>query len=249
MLPDDLIVGFIIYALTFRLAIIAAGIVSIVFGYKLFALGVMGGEKTRINAQAGQIKLTLANAGPGLGFALFGVLIIAVMLFQGNPEIVLKDVQLVIKDLQQGGTPSEVHIGSAAFKGGNDNKISQAVQRFNQALNEGKQLQHAGDIEAAITVYNKVLSDSEAPFILNELAWLYREQQQLDEALVLAHAATTVDQKDSNSFDTLALILLDRKEFEAAEHAAQTALKLDPANQDYKETLNKVQAAKNSTTL
>ncbi len=50
---------------------------SIVLGYKLFVIGVMGGEKTRINAQAGPIKLTLANAGPGSVFALFGAFIMS----------------------------------------------------------------------------------------------------------------------------------------------------------------------------
>ena len=30
---------------------------------------------------------------------------------------------------------------------------------------------------------NKVLSETEAPVILNDLAWLYREQQQLDSEL------------------------------------------------------------------
>lgn len=61
---------------------------------------------------------------------------------------------------------------------------------------------------------------------------------------MLAHAATTIARKNPNYFDTLALILLDRKELDAAEQAAQTALKLDPVNQDYKETLKKIRAAK-----
>ncbi|MCI5135435.1 MAG: hypothetical protein D3920_10265 [Candidatus Electrothrix sp. AW2] len=241
------VIGFYIYAVIFRLAIISAGIVSIVLGYKLFVLGVMGKEKTNVNAEAGQIKLMLANAGPGSIFALFGAFIIAVMLVQGNPELVLKDVQLLMKESQQGSSPSEVHIGSASFKGEKDSKPSRELQDVTLAslLDEGEQLQQAGDIESAIKVYNKVLLNSKTPFILNALAWLYREQQQLDEALVLAHAATTVDRNNANALDTLALILLDRgKELDAAERAAQTALKLDPANQDYKETLKKVQTAK-----
>ncbi|MCI5131714.1 MAG: hypothetical protein D3904_09350, partial [Candidatus Electrothrix sp. EH2] len=250
----DSLVGFFIYATIFRLAIIAAGIVSIVLGYKLFVLGVIGGEKTRINAQAGQIRLTLANAGPGLGFALLGVFAILVMLIQGNPEYLKEEYKeqlakcncsskvetaaVPLPDEQQVKTrTSEYTIQK--YKGGNNN--NEDIPSVNQALNEAKQLQHAGDIESAIKIYRTVLSDSKTPFILNELAWLYKEKQQrVDEALLLAHAATTIDRNNANAFDTLALILLDKKELDAAEQAVQTALKLDPDNQDYKETLKKI---------
>ncbi len=65
--------GFLIYAELFRLAVIAAGMVAVVLGYKLFVRGVTGSEGgSNVGAEAGPIKLTLANAGPGLGFALFG---------------------------------------------------------------------------------------------------------------------------------------------------------------------------------
>ncbi|MCI5137145.1 MAG: hypothetical protein D3922_01725 [Candidatus Electrothrix sp. AR1] len=246
----DSLVGFYIYALTFRLAIIAAGIVSVVLGYKLFVIGVMGGEKTRINAQAGPIKLTLANAGPGSVFALFGAFIIAVMLSQGNPELVLKDVQLVLKELQQGGVSSEVHIGSASVKGnGNsNNESSEALQRFNQAFDEAVQQQQGGNAEAAVKAYNRALLESEVPLgkavaVFNQLAWIYREQHRIDEALALAHVATTAKKDIPEYFDTLAWILLDKEERKAAEQAAETAVDLDPANKDYRETLRQVRAS------
>ena len=243
----DSLIGFYIYASTFRLAIIAAGIVSIVLGYKLFVLGVMGGEKTRINAQAGQIKLTLANAAPGTVFAAFGVFIITVMLFQGNPELVLKDLQVAsVDDLQSGSVHS---VGSASLKGdGNsNNEAGKALQHFDQAYNEGVQKYRAGNIDGAITAYNRALAESEVPLgkaadVLNELAWIYREQHRIDEALALAHIATTVDQNNANAFDTLALILLDKKEYKAAEEAAEKAVNLDPAKRDYKNTLQQVRA-------
>ncbi|MCW5213309.1 hypothetical protein VU04_10420, partial [Desulfobulbus sp. TB] len=136
----DSLVGFYIYALMFRLAIIAAGIVSIVLGYKLFADGAVSEGGTDVNAQADRFKLILRNAAPGTIFAAFGAFIIAVMLFQGNPELVLKDVQ-------QGSVPCEAHIGSVLLKGGNDNKPSQGLQRFNQAYNEGLQSKRSGDVE------------------------------------------------------------------------------------------------------
>ena len=242
--------GFLIYAVLFRLAVIAAGMVAVVLGYKLFVRGVMGGEGgAKINAEAGQIKLTLDNAGPGLGFALFGAFIIGIMLSQGNPQLALNDIKLLIKDSQQlDGSLSEAQIGGILLKGGNNDKSNEALQRFNQAFDEGLQKQRAGDTEAAIKAYTKALSESEvslgkAAAALNELAWSYRTQHRIDEALALARIATVADQENAAAFDTLALILLDRKDIKAAEQAAEKAVRLDPAKQDYKNTLQQVQAA------
>jgi tetratricopeptide (TPR) repeat protein len=243
---DHLVVGFLIYAMLFRLAVIAAGMVAVVLGYKLFVRGVTGSEGGgNVGAEAGPIKLTLANAGPGLGFALFGAFIVAVMLFQGSPQLALNDIKILLKDAQQaGGSSAEVSVGSALFKGRDKGAPSDGLQRFKQMLQEGKQLQQAGDMKAAIQVYNKVLSESDSPFILNELALIYREENLLDEAQALAHAAALVDQKDpSKCFDTLALILLDKKEYKAAEQAAQKAVDLNHDNQGYKKTLQQVRAA------
>ena len=233
------VVGFLVYAALFRLAIIATGVAAIVLGYKLFLRGVMGEGGTNVNAEAGQIKLTLDNAGPGGVFALFGAGIIIVMLSQGSPELLMRNVEQFNASQSKTGTGRLV-TQEMQMKSGNHNEVP---QRFEQILNEGKRLQQAGDIEAAITAYNKALSESEAPFILNELAWIYREQQRLDEALVLARAATTIDQKDPKCFDTLALILLDRKEHKAAEQAAEKAVSLALDKQDYEATLQKIHAA------
>ena len=240
---NDIILGFLIYAELFRLAVIAAGIVTVIFGYKLFVRGVTGGKGgSNINAEVGEIKLTLANAGPGFVFALFGAFIITVMLVQGNPQLDLKDIKLLMKDGQQ------AEIGSASLKGRNYEESSEGLQHFDQAYNEGVEKQRTGNTEAAITAYNKALSESDvslskAAVVFNELAWSYRTQHRIDEALALAHIATTVAPDNANAFDTMALILLDRKEYKAAEKAAEKAINLDRTKQDYKNTLQQVRAA------
>ena len=78
----------ILYLLFFRLAIITAGVVSIILGYKLFVKGVYGestNENTSFDATVGNMKMSLKNAAPGTFFALFGVIIITVMLLQDPP--------------------------------------------------------------------------------------------------------------------------------------------------------------------
>ncbi|MCW5212229.1 tetratricopeptide repeat protein [Desulfobulbus sp. TB] len=258
------VIGFFIYAAIFRLAIIAAGIVSIVLGYKLFMSGVMGKEKTNVNAQAGQIKLMLTNAGPGSVFALFGAFIIVVMLSQGNPEYLKEEYKDQLTDCSSKTETVAAHQSSASqpkakqvaqiiqktqMKGNGDNEASKGLQRFDQAYSEGVQRKRDdGDVEGAITAYNKALSESEVPLgkateVFNELAWIYREQHRTDAALALAHIATTVDRNNANAFDTLALILLDQKDLKAAEQAAEKAVDLDPDKQDYKNTLKQVRTA------
>lgn len=241
------VVGFLIYAALFRLAIIATGVAAIVLGYKLFLRGVMGEGGTNVNAEAGQIKLTLDNAGPGGVFALFGAGIIIVMLSQGSPELLMRNVEQFNASQPKTGTGGQV-TQEIQMKSGDRNEPNEALKRFEEAYSKGWERQRAKDIDGAITAYNKALSESEVPLgkaadVLNELAWIYKEQHRLDEALALARIATTVDQNNANAFDTLALILLDRKEHKAAEQAAEKAVSLDSDKQDYKATLQKIRAA------
>lgn len=77
---------YFIYALIFRLAIIATGALSIYLGYMLFVKGVFGGtQDADLSAEISGTKFSLKNAAPGTFFALFGVVIITVMLTQGMP--------------------------------------------------------------------------------------------------------------------------------------------------------------------
>ena len=86
---------FLLYAAVFRLAIIATGTICIVLGYRLFAARFQfGGERPKdatFGAKLAGLTVTLKNAAPGAFFALFGVIVISVMLAQGNPELTLRE--------------------------------------------------------------------------------------------------------------------------------------------------------------
>ena len=88
----DIATGFLIYASLFRLAVIAAGVVCVVLGYRLFVRGVMPEGRTDAEVAAGDIRLSLKNAAPGTIFALFGASTIMVMLIQGSPELLMEDI-------------------------------------------------------------------------------------------------------------------------------------------------------------
>lgn len=88
--------SFILYLVFFRLAIIAAGVISIILGYRLFIAGVWpkigSGEGESVEAKFAGSSITLKNAAPGTCFALFGLLIISFMFVRGGPELTLKAV-------------------------------------------------------------------------------------------------------------------------------------------------------------
>jgi hypothetical protein len=73
---ESLIVG----AYVFRIAVVAAGVVFAVLGYRLFVLGVVG-PAGHLEAVWRENKILLKRAAPGTFFAFFGVFSIVAALF------------------------------------------------------------------------------------------------------------------------------------------------------------------------
>ncbi|RMD51773.1 MAG: hypothetical protein D6828_06730, partial [Nitrospirae bacterium] len=71
----DIAFYFLLYVTVFRLAIIAAGVISIILGYRLFCRGVWpdrgSAQPTEVEAEIAGSHFTLKNAAPGTCFALF----------------------------------------------------------------------------------------------------------------------------------------------------------------------------------
>jgi hypothetical protein len=86
----DIKTTFIVYLILIRLSIIIAGIISIILGYRLFCIGVWpesGPNKSAsFEAKSHGLHFTLKNAAPGIFFALFGVIIISIMITSNMPE-------------------------------------------------------------------------------------------------------------------------------------------------------------------
>src|SRR5690349_13290744 len=79
----DAVTLLIVYSIVYRVLIIVAGIVAMVLGYRLFERGVFSSGSTSISGKAREVTFSVKNAAPGTCFALFGCVIIVVMLFQG----------------------------------------------------------------------------------------------------------------------------------------------------------------------
>jgi tetratricopeptide (TPR) repeat protein len=229
----ELTSGFLVYAALFRIAVIAAGALAIYLGYRLFlAAGRHSG--TDAAAKGAGFELTLKNAAPGTVFAFFGAFVIAVMLVQGNPELVIEDVGALQErtakaDAVAGALRAPPGLARIALKGGDGGR----PVLFSDLLAEGNEKQRQGDDEAAAAAYLDALSVPQATLLqasaaFNELAWLYQAHGDGDAALPLARIAVSVSPLNAEFQHTLATVLAKRGQGAEAVSAMHIAAGLDP---------------------
>jgi tetratricopeptide (TPR) repeat protein len=199
---------FLLYATFFRLAIIAAGTVTIIPGYRLFRMGIHTdrGPSTEIafDAKIAGQGFTLRNAAPGTFFALFGVIIISVMLVQGNPELVLKTLTTVP------GVAMLPDSNTLTLRNG----TSAGVGNFDWAVEKGLDYDRNGDTKSAVASYEGAMLAVATP--MNQLAWDYLQQGKSEPALPLSRLAVRLCPGNAGFLDTLAQILLKEGERDEA---------------------------------
>jgi hypothetical protein len=72
-----------LYALVFRLAVIGAGTLFMTFGYRLFSIETARVSKASFEGNVLGSGFSLKNAAPGVFFALFGCIIVTVVVYRG----------------------------------------------------------------------------------------------------------------------------------------------------------------------
>jgi len=93
--------------------------------------------------------------------------------------------------------------------------------------------QMAGDPSEATLAYEAILSvEPNNAVALNNLAWEYQKNGNLDDALKLAKKAYEIDSNSGSIADTLAWILRERGELEESASLLREANRLSPANAD-----------------
>ncbi len=205
---------FILYAAVSRLAVIGAGFGCIVMGYRLFILGVMPKKGSEIDAQSGEISLSIKNAAPGTCFAALGTLMIVAMLVQGSPE--LKKVsetrtqRVVDAELDSGSEPPENFEKKASETVTQKDIVTMrsGSEDVFTAIEHGKQFEQNDKFDEAIESYveplkNGNLSLKDAVDPLRAIAAVYLKQERYDEASAFAWLA---DQSDPENAEGLALI-------------------------------------------
>jgi tetratricopeptide (TPR) repeat protein len=217
----DIASAFMIYVTLFRLAIIAAGVVSIVLGYRLFARAVWradgSDQGTTLNANIAGSGFTLKNAAPGTFFALFGVLVISIMFAKGSPEFTLE--MLKNAALTEGKAEPEPAISRLVLRGQDS-----TLQSFTQ---KGIEAERQRDTTGAMAAYQEALLLMATP--MNHLAWLYQQHGRLDEALPLAQLAVQFTSEKAEFLDTLAVTLCKSGKYSEALPVMEKAARLQPS--------------------
>lgn len=255
--------SFIVYAMAFRLAVIAAGVVAIYLGYQLFLRGIFSGAPkarageagtpadsspggTEITAEAGGNKLTVKNAAPGTCFAAFGAIIVAVMVVEGIPELSIDNAARLEAGLE---SPVQISLNmKGSPKAATADGGAPDLTGFRDWLERGVERQNSGDRTGAIEAYGRALSDAAVPLgeaatALNQVAWLFQEDGRLEEALALARLAVQAKPGEASFLDTLAVVQLKRGEAEDAVAWARKAELAKPGDAGVLHTLATALAA------
>ena len=206
---------FLAYVTAFRLAIIAAGVVSMILGYRLFLRGIYpsGAGESSVEFKAAGSGFTLKNAAPGTCFGLFGVALIATMLIQGSPQLTYEMMQKAT------GADSAITSSKLELRGG------QTSDAFAALVEKGRSYEQAGDTTRAAEAYQQALSRLANP--MNQLAWLYNQQSKTEQALPLARMAAQFDPESPVVLDTLAAVLVRKGDRAEAIKSMEQAAALD----------------------
>ncbi len=215
--------AFILYLILFRIAIIAAGTVSIILGYKLFCKGI-GSDGNSKNGTDADVKIAgtsikLKNAAPGTCFALFGVVIISIMFITGGPELTLKTLKdTAKKEFDSGSMTAEGQI-ELMMRGDGKDALSMATK-------EGLFYEEKKDTIKAIAAYEAAISLMAGP--MNNLAWLYLEEGRIEDSLSLSQIAVQLTPNNANHLDTRAEVLFKSGNYVEALKVMEKAAGLDP---------------------
>jgi len=213
----DTLTVFVLYLAVFRLAIIGTGIMSVLLGYLLLVKGVFPktgmkapGKGEEVTAQFAGAKFTLRNVTPGTCFALFGVLVIAVMLFKAPPEVTLEF-------LEKGGV-------KAVLRGGEVGEVPSHSSKALAYLNQGDKMKASGTVQEALGLLAGPL---------NDFAWvLSKTDPESPQAGLLADLAVSITPRDPNFLHTLAEIQYKDGKKQEAMKTLEKASRLNPIFKD-----------------
>jgi len=212
-MTDDSV--FLVYALLFRLGVIAAGCSTIFLGYLLLRQDSSRrrstGTASTAEATIPGMRFRLQNVTAGSILALFGAALIVAMVSQGNPE---KTHQILVN----GG----VHLERETLRGGAHDSIQASIQA-------GRVAQDNGDTETAEKRYHAALVEA-AP-AMNALAWIYARKGKPGEALAFSQSAVQLDDTNAHYLDTLAEAKSGVGDRQGAMRAIEKAAQLDASFQ------------------
>lgn len=182
----------IVYVTLFRLSIIGVGAVSIWLGYRLFVKGIYaagGGGGAELGAKVGETELTLKNAAPGTFFALFGVIVISVMLINSPPEVIKKQ-----SPVKGGEDEEQTKASTWIVRGSKEDSVD--LLKLAAWLNDLAWERHAAGAlpEAVLVSRMSVHLASDNANFMDTLASMLYATEQFDDALEYKRHAARLDE-------------------------------------------------------
>lgn len=190
----------ILYLVVFRLAIVVAGIISVVLGYKLLCRGIGlakgSGESSTIEGSAVGVRFSVKNAAPGTAFALFGATLLVVMLVQSSPSVTLETLSR---------WQAKVHEGAQTENSDSERLIMRGSEQDQNSIwfltAQGIEYEKGGDTANAERAYGKAVALMAEP--MNDLAWIYLSTGRAKDAVGLAALAVQLRPSEPRFADTL----------------------------------------------
>jgi len=201
--------GFLLYVTLFRLTVLAVGALMVYLGFRLFIESSKENNeqpKSSASAEGGGFKVTLTNFWPGTYFALFGTVVIGIMLWQGTPELIMKELKDVTDD--GNGSGREIIKETLIRNSNSDTDIDQQWDK--------------------LSAPGLTLPDMAQP--LSNIARIWQQQQgRAGEALAMARLAVKGEQDNPAYLALYAELLMESNKTKEAIRVMQVAVDKDPA--------------------
>jgi hypothetical protein len=198
--------NFLLYAGLYRLAVLAIGALSICLGFRLFTLSSVrrnnaDGPSASIILKFKGVEINATNILPGIYFALFGTIIIFIMVWQGPPQFNMNGIGL------NGTVNTNARI---AMRGGQSGAAIDSEWE-------------------KITKSNLILPEAAEP--LSNIARIWDQQNRPGEAVAMARLAAKygADKDKAAYFALFAELLLKNGDQQKALEAMQFAANRDAA--------------------
>ncbi|MCI5120421.1 MAG: hypothetical protein D3908_04345 [Candidatus Electrothrix sp. AUS4] len=165
---------FLLYVTVYRLSVLAIGALSIYLGFRLFnrpaelARSGLGTASAEVESKLFTLRMT--DFWPGMYFALFGTVLIGIMLWQGPPEMLKKED---VETKAQNGSESK----RSKVESYRDPKVNLDAGPVSALEQEWKTLEKYGAIQA----------DAAVP--LANIAREWKKEGRIGEALAMARLA------------------------------------------------------------
>lgn len=207
---------YLLTATAFRLGVVISGTITTYLGYRLLSRSLSPRQlptSTDATARLGNYQFALRKMTPGAVFALFGMCMIAIMIYEGTPEY--------RQETRQGSSTLTMR--------------SAPTPVADASLRAADELLRVGKVQQARQEYENYFQTLATA--TNNFAWTLLQQSRTDEAVVLSRLATSLSPGEEHFMATYTEALEQAGQKADADKVIQREMKLKNASiQDARST-------------